>query len=326
VDELLPVTNPPDLSGVELTFEEEQGLSHPDWKRVSKAVRETKPKTEWWNIFHELSKQWLLQLKTDLGGNCHVFESENFLFLSAEGSAATGTMMQYAESSLASLQKSCGELFASGTYGKRAVLVFTDPDDYYAYVSHFHIEGAHSLSSGMMLHSGYFHIAFPFTWVFSSRRIIIHELVHNCIAHLPISTWLHEALAQKLERMALNQSFSLDRDLAAEHHAHWTEQNIQEFWPCASFYVADERNKLSYSLSEILIELLSTDWQSFLAFVLEADYRDAGQDASVRILARCLGETIAEFLGPGNWRPQRKAIAEYQRARKEAVSSLKNSG
>jgi hypothetical protein len=106
-----------------------------------------------------------------------------------------------------------------------------------------------------------------------------------------------------------------------EHHAHWTEQNIQEFWSGASFYVGDERNNLSYSLAEILTEFLSKDWSAFLEFIAEADYRDAGQDASLRILNRCLGETVGQFLGPGNWRPQRRVIAERVRALKSKSQS-----
>lgn len=310
-DELLPVTTPTNMTGLHLDFEEENGLSHPNWRTAFERVR-ARPEPDWWDIFHELAKQWLLQLKTDLGGHYHVYESENFLVLSAEGPTATRTMIGYAEKSLAALEKYCHGLLANDTYGKRAMLIFTDQDDYYSYVSHFHADGAHSLSAGMMLNRGYMHIAFPFTWVFSAKRVITHELVHNCIAHLRIPSWLHEGMAQKLERLAMDQhGFTLDHELAIEHHAHWSEQNIQEFWSGASFYVADERNKLSYSLAEILTEFLSSDWKAFLEFVSAADYRDAGQDASLRVLNRCLGETLSQFLGPGNWRPRRKTLAEY---------------
>jgi hypothetical protein len=311
-DELLPVEIPPDMTGLQLSFTEENGLSHPDWKAVLQQLRATRPKVVWWETCHELAKQWLLQLKSDLGGCYHLYESENFLVLCAEGPTATRTMIGYAEKSLAVLKKYCEGILPTNSYGKRAILIFTDQDDYYAYVSHFHSDGSHSLSSGMMLSHGYMHIAFPFAWIFSARRIITHELVHNCIAHLRIPSWLHEGMAQKLERLVMNtRGFTLDRELVGEHHAHWTEQNIQEFWAGASFYVAGERNKLSYSLAEILTEFLSADWKAFLDFVAEADYRDSGQDASVRILNKCLGETIGQFLGPGNWRPQRKAIARH---------------
>ena len=93
---------------------------------------------------------------------------------------------------------------------------------------------------------------------------------------------------------------------------------IQEFWSGVSFYGSDERNELSYSLALILVELLGANWDPFLDFILRADYRDGGQNASLEALDRCLGETMAEFLGPGNWRPQRKIIAAHQRRAQRA--------
>src|SRR5437588_6632336 len=194
-DDLLPVPQPPDISRFRLEFEEDNGFSHPDWKSVSKQIDESIPKAEWWDVCHKLSKQWLSRLKADLGGNYRCYESKNFLCLCAEGAEATRTMLDYAEGSLEFLGKHFGTLLPKESYGKRVLLIFTDQDDYYAYISHFHTEGAHSLSSGMMLHRGYAHIAFPFTWVFSAKSIITHELVHNCIAHLRIPVWLHEGLA-----------------------------------------------------------------------------------------------------------------------------------
>jgi hypothetical protein len=49
----------------------------------------------------------------------------------------------------------------------------------------------------------------------------------------------------------------------------------------------------------------------FVEFIKAADWRDAGQDAALNFLEQDLGEVLGGFLGPGNWRPQRKAIAGY---------------
>lgn len=67
----------------------------------------------------------------------------------------------------------------------------------------------------------------------------------------------------------------------------------------------------STSLAQIFVTLLSEKGEDFKAFVMNADWRDAGQDAAVAILNRDLGEVAAGFLGPGEWRPQRKAISGY---------------
>ncbi len=239
--------------------------------------------------------------------------------LCAEGEPPSRTMLGYAEGSLAALDKYCGSLLERKTCGKRAVLAFSEQDDYYTYISHFYPDGAHSLTSGVMLTGGgYLHIAFPFTWVFSAKAVLTHELVHNAIAHLPVPTWLHEGLAQKLERMVVGKGYAFDHEQAEQHRALWNERTIQEFWSGASFYVPDERNRLSYALSELLVELLCEPWERFVRFVQGADVRDAGQDAALQVLERCLGQTVAGFLGPGNWRPQRKAIAEHRSAGSQA--------
>ncbi len=121
-----------------------------------------------------------------------------------------------------------------------------------------------------------------------------------------------------METGDLPRRILLDREMAAEHHAHWNEQNIQGFWAGTSFYGPDEGNKLSYNLGEILVELLSGNWEDFLNFVQNADWNDAGQDAALKCLDRCLGETLAGFLGPGQWRPNRRKIAElWERQRQE---------
>jgi hypothetical protein len=56
--------------------------------------------------------------------------------------------------------------------------------------------------------------------------------------------------------------------------------------------------------------LLAGNHQSFLDFAKEADWRDAGQDAAVRILDKDLGEVLCGFLGEGDWRPSRKRISD----------------
>jgi hypothetical protein len=74
--------------------------------------------------------------------------------------------------------------------------------------------------------------------------------------------------------------------------------------------VPGEESDLSYSLAPILVTLLLEKDGDFIAFIRNADWRDAGQEAALTILERDLGEVAGEFLGSGNWRPQPKAIAE----------------
>jgi hypothetical protein len=123
-------------------------------------------------------------------------------------------------------------------------------------------------------------------------------------------------LATTFEHLASNSGSLADHDFE-KHRAFWNEQNIQEFWAGTSWRIAGDPNKLSYSLAEIILHLLSErpgDWRAFLE---QADWRDAGQTAALECLDTDLGNVIGTFLGPGDWRPRRKAMVTIWDARKK---------
>jgi hypothetical protein len=67
-----------------------------------------------------------------------------------------------------------------------------------------------------------------------------------------------------------------------------------------------------------MVHLLLTEAKEFVAFLKLADWRDAGQTAALDVLGIDLGKTMATFSGEGNWRPNRKAMAEcWKDARRE---------
>jgi len=45
----------------------------------------------------------------------------------------------------------------------------------------------------------------------------------------------------------------------------------------------------------------------------QAHYRDGGQTAALDCLGLSLGDVAARFLGPGDWRPYRKALTNIWR-------------
>lgn len=291
---------------------------------MSGQVRKSFGREEWHAIYHEVSKQWLLELKEGLGGDYRCRESHNFLLLGAEGSVVSQTVLSYAEKSLDTIEANLGPLVNRKTYGKHVILAFSEPDDYYTYISHYHSDGDHSLSAGIFLSRGYMHIAFPFKFVYSTKGVLAHELVHNCIHHLNVPTWVHEGMAQRLEHVVLGRGFLLDREAVAEHYEYWNRENIQKFWAGTSFYGSDKGNQLSYQLSSILTEVLGGNWNDFLSFVQQCDPRDGGQDAALGVLGRCLGKTVEDFLGPGEWRPERKAIAaQWEKMKQPKVANEK---
>jgi len=291
-------------------FDFVEGFSRPDWKHIQSFVVGKVPKEERLSAWNVIAEAWLRQLAHDLGGDARIHESERFFCLSDLDPDAAHALLTYAESTRTVIQHILKEVAWSGYYGKHVLLIFADPDDYYSYVSYYYPEGYHSLSSGVFLREGYAHIAFPYVNPGFAEHVLVHELTHNLLAHLPIPLWLNEGLAVLIERQMSRGAFDIDPESVKRHAKHWNTNTIQEFWAGSSFHVPGESNELSYSLAEILIRLLSESGLNLTDFITAADYRDAGQDAAVSILGLDLGELVARFLGTGPWRPQRKAIAE----------------
>jgi hypothetical protein len=207
-------------------------------------------------------------------------------------------------------------------------LLFAEQDDYYQYISYYHSEGTHTSSSGICLSRGYIHIAVRYYSEGVSVQIISHELAHNCIAHLTVPRWLHEGVAQLVEKViGESRRQLLPDDMVERHHRFWNEERIQGFWAGTSFGEPGDSVELSYSLSEVLMHLMSTNREDFLAFIQSAREEDGGQDAALECLGKCLGDLAGQFLGPGNWRPQRKAIKQcWEAARAESKSDAVEPG
>lgn len=299
-----------DLADLDMGFEMVEGFSRPDWKGIRAFIKDHVPKEDWETAWNEAARRWLQELAADLGGGGGVCQSPRFFCLSDLDAATTKTLLDYAESGVDMIRDCLKEAAWSGFKGKHVLLLFSDQDDYYAYVSYFYPEGTHILSAGVFLRGGYAHIALPYADTLSDQHTLAHELVHILLCHLGIPKWLNEGLAVTLQRRMAQQGFIMDPDFADRHRAHWNEGNIQTFWAGKSFNIPGDDSKLSYELGQILLNLLAGDGANFIDFVRHADWRDAGQDAALNFLNVDLGEVLGGFLGPGNWRPQRKAIAD----------------
>src|ERR1043166_126319 len=84
--------------------------------------------------------------------------------------------------------------------GIHLVLLFSEEDDYYQYISAFYPEGTHPTTSGVHLSAGFPHIAALHYSELQSAQIIAHELAHHCLSHLTLPRWLDEGVAMTLER------------------------------------------------------------------------------------------------------------------------------
>jgi hypothetical protein len=287
-----------------------EGFSRPDWKSVRAYIKDHVANEDWGAAWDRVALRWLEELAGDLGGASRVRRSQSFFCLSDLEENVTRTLLHHAEAALEVIRGALKEAAWTGYHGKHVLLLFSDDADYFAYISYFYPEGRHVLTAGVFIRRGYAHIALPGVDLLSTERTLAHELVHNLLCHLPIPLWLNEGLAVVIQGMVARQRFVVDRDLAERHYQHWTEANIQGFWAGKSYGVPGDASELSYSLGEILVHLLADKGPAFIQFVQNADWRDAGQDAALNFLNLDLGEVLGGFLGPGNWRPQRKAIAE----------------
>lgn len=299
------------------SFEVVNGFSRPNWKAISAyiATNFADNRTAAWN---EASLAWAEGLHHDLGGNYSVVGCERFLLLSELEPATADRYVQFAESSAEKIKSLLGDAAWKSEFGMHIILLFSEEDDYYEYISYFYREGTHPPTSGVCLHRDYVHIALNRWLEQASAHVLAHELAHLFVAHLRLPVWINEAWAMAVEREIFSRPVPLlDRDLADDLWEFWTEERIQEFWAGTSFRIAGKSCEFSYRLSDLLLNSVMRDLPAFREFLKRADIRDGGQDAALQCLGKSLGDIAGEFLGEGHWRPNRKKIGELWHATRQ---------
>ena len=234
-----------------------------------------------------------------------VEESENFLILSSEEARYVQLLSRFLERSLKVITTDLENIASDDGYGKHVVLIFSEQQPYYDYISHFYpVEGEFILSSGIFLNSGYGHFEFPFLEMDEAEATSAHELTHACLRHLPIPLWLNEGFAVTMEdEICGSQPLRMDRDRMQEHMRFWNAETIQEFWSGTSFNRTDEGSSLSYELARYCLRALSHNHDDIAAFSNTATYEDAGEQAAIEVYGGSLGGLIHQFFGDGEWSP-----------------------
>jgi len=307
-----------------------EGFHRADWKQVRAWIETNVIAIDSVEAWNEAASYWVGLLRQDLGGDYQVWSSRNALLLTDLPPKAARWLLDYIGEAVSTIESQLRHVAWAGSSGKLVVLVFGEVDDYYQYLAYHLKERVQPATGGVCIHSGYTHIAIPWDGEANTAGIAVHELTHYCLAHLPLPVWLNEGLAVKLQTAIgpppeyVGQSTQarvwssaiqwrrpvMWHELAERHFAFWNEQNIQRFWAGVSFHEPGMANELSYSLAEVFVTLLTERGQGLLQFVERADRRDAGQSAALEVLGVDLGDMGATFLGQGNWRPRRKAIAD----------------
>lgn len=315
---------------VSQTLVVEQGFHRADWAKVHSWIETHVEPLERGEAGSEAAMHWVCHLRDDLGAGYYVLQSKTTILL-ADLPMATGRwLLNYAGQAAVTIRRQLREVAWGGASGKDVVLVFREDDDYYQYLAYHSKDGVQPQSGGVCIHTGYTHIAIPWREELDAANAVVHELTHDCLAHLALPLWLNEGVAVSLQKAIAPPTKSIgqsDQDalfgaaidwrppimwdeLAERHFAFWTEENIQDFWAGTSFHEPGDSNELSYSLAEVFVKLLSERGVGFHPFLQQARPEDGGQSAALQVLDADLGEIAGTFLGKGNWRPRRPAISE----------------
>ena len=299
----------PERMRAAFTFED--GFHRADWDLIRQWIEANISPAEQEEAWNESALLWVETLRDDLGGDYFVLQSHQTILLCDLDDKPARLLLHHAGSAADTIKEYLGEVAWHGAQEKDVVLVFSDEDDFYQFVSHRSPDGEQAAMGGVCIHDGYTHIAMPWWELAQAKEVIVHELAHDCVTHLPLPCWLNEGLAMTLQRRIVPQHSPLMwHELAERHFAFWTEKNMQSFWAGPSFHEAGDASELSYSLAEVLVKLLGErgDDAAFRNFLLAAQWADAGQTAALDVLQADLGEIAGTFLGAGNWRPQRLAM------------------
>jgi hypothetical protein len=287
-----------------------EGYPYLDWKRVWDYINQNVARSAWNDAWREAVLQWLEKFRTTFKPNYFLSESDNFFLVSRQAKDAREEILAFVEKARQQIQSELRGIKLKETFGKHVILLFEQIDDYYRYISYFYPEGTHALSWGVFLKKGYAHIAIPFYDARNTRAVLTHELAHNALFTLPVPRWLNEGVAKIFESQisgSRGTGFDVDMDMADRHHAYWTPENIQTFWSGQSFLSPDS-TELSYSLANILINLIAEEKGDFKNFLQNAHYSDSGEAAFSKVYRKNLGQIAGIFLGDGEWNPKPEAI------------------
>ncbi|BCX47335.1 lipoprotein [Haloferula helveola] len=300
---------------------------YPDWEAIGEIIEEKLPESERSDAWMDVSHQWVNRIRSGLGGGYQVHETPNFLLVTEAPDHVVRGAKEFLEEALKRILGSLHGVTSDDGYGKHVVFIFGKLADYYDYIDPFYPDGEHPMSGGVCLSgAGYVHFALPATDYSSYRTVFVHELTHACVTHLPIPTWLNEALAMRMEEWVCGtQVFHLDAEMYGKHEDHWNEHTIQQFWTGESWNLQGDSFELSYNLAQVLWRKIEVDIgpprEVLLEFAAKADWEDAGEGAFRALFDLSLGELVADFLGEGPWAPDPTMWPEPGQAQTKTASS-----
>jgi hypothetical protein len=239
---------------------------------------------------------WLQALQGVLGNQYALTENENCLLLSALPAHVARAVCH----TVTQVEQMVGELFKEmsvpETYGKQLILILSDSDAYYRYLAALEGESRDfPRSSATFINSGCPHFVTHEGEMASIDAIIVHELTHDALSHLPLPTWLGEGLALVVEqRMTSRNGFDLSG--MGERLRHWQPANLESFWSGESFDEDGDSAEGAEALAFLMVRHLIGRGDSFFRFLEHAHAADAGEGAAREFLGVELEELAKTLL------------------------------
>lgn len=260
-----------------------------------------------------LAAGWLEAMMAALGDRYARAESDNFMLLSSMEVRERSVLLDYLERSRRRVLAALSGIAADHGHGKTVVMVFGDEETYYRYIANYgsassQPEGG---SSGMFIDHGYGHFVFPHGSFEAMEPVVVHELAHCLVGHLPLPAWLNEGLAVNTEhRFTGHRPRYRPNELTYLFSRFWDGSTIQEFWSGKSFLRPDDGQPLSYELARLLVQLLGKDYELLTRFCGAAGQDDGGQLAAKEVMGAGLEDLVEIVLGPGTWKPDPDSWAD----------------
>jgi hypothetical protein len=295
-----PIIN---ISAIQGGWLDSGAYPQPDWKLISGYIKQCFSPEEQPELWRRAAMQWVRGIGAVAGPQYRVYESKNFVVLTARPPDSAKLFLGACENALVQLRELLGALGWRWTDGKHVVLMFEDLDLYNGYVAYFDSErDAFTWWPGTSLNRGYCHIALA-----PCRHpvaVVVHQLARLALVSWGLPRWLGEGLAINTEETVnRKKTIQWNSELAASHKAHWNRDTIQDFWTGKSF-MDSETSQVSYSLAQILVSNMREDFGNLEEFIKNADYADAGEASAFAHLGATLSEIASTFLGPGDWGPR----------------------
>lgn len=293
-------------------------LPYLDWAAVTRWLATVDGGDRQASAWAECELAWLQHLRLALGEGYTLLHQGDALLLSSLEPRVARATLEYMCTALRRIERVLDGIAKVPEWGKDIMIVFDDDESYYRYVAHYYPEGEFAGSGGMYVSAGCGHFITMKADLHTIEPVIVHEMTHGCLCHLPIPAWLNEGIAVNTERRIVQVPSSLYSpiEMHGKHLRYWDECRIQEFWSGKSFHRTDDGNLLSYDLAQKIVEQFASNWGIFRAFVLSAHVADGGAAAAVEHFGLNLGEVAAAVVGcdfTENWSPSPKSWpAEFQ--------------